>query len=223
MFLCNICTTHVLDFDFFPWFIRKILNLRGNCWCHLVLSGGGALPYVGGYQVPVKRPLFYADPTPKDLLFFIQSTPSDPLFFHFCVKFYIKIANFSALRAHFEKNSGNFNRKFANFALKFHFSTLNDPHFWESTSKKPPCFWCPHWMTPFFWRNVTPNAPYFRSPVGTSTLLSYLRPPPGVLWNVRIMWHPNSGQYCLWNVQYFAKVYLLTNKYSWWINIFSIS
>ena len=72
-----------------------------------------------------------------------------------------------------------FNRKFANSALKWHFCTLNDLHFWEPTPKKPPFFWCPHQMTPFFRRNLTPNAPYFRSPVGTCTSLSYLSAPRG--------------------------------------------
>ena len=44
--------------------------------------------------------------------------------------------------------------------------------------KNPPCFWCPHRMTPFFDEILTPNAPYFRSPVGTCASLSYLSAPP---------------------------------------------
>ena len=74
--------------------------------CHYPVSwarGGGALLYVGGYQVPVNRPPFLRRPYTQWPPFFIQSTPIDPLFFHFCIKFYIKIANFCALRAHFEK------------------------------------------------------------------------------------------------------------------------
>ena len=39
--------------------------------------------------------------------------------------------------------------KFANFAFKLHFCTLNDPHFWESTPKEP------HFFVP------TPNDPPF--------------------------------------------------------------
>ena len=38
MFLCNIRTTQVLDVDFFPWCIRKILHLQGNRWRRSVLQ-----------------------------------------------------------------------------------------------------------------------------------------------------------------------------------------
>ena len=145
------------------------------------MNPGGALPYVGGYQVPVNRPPFLRRSYTQWPPFFYSVHTQWPPFFHFCIKFYIKIANFCALRAHFEKFNdfcGNFNRKFASFALKLHFCTLNEPHFWESTSEKPPFFGA-HWhrMTPFFRRNFTPNAPYFRSPVGTCTSLSYLSAP----------------------------------------------
>ena len=146
--------------------------------------GGGALPCVGGYQVPVNRPPFFTPILHPMTPFFYSVHTQWPPFFHFCIKFYIQIANFCALRAYFEKFNyfcGNFNRKFANFALKLHFCTLNNPHFWESTSEKPPFVWCPHRMTPFFRRNLTPNAPYFRSPVGTCTSLSYLSAPPRAL------------------------------------------
>ena len=82
---------------------------------------------------------------------------------------------------------GNFNIILAEFGLKLHFCTLNDPHFWESTPEKTFFFFffflCPHRMTPFFRRNLTPNAPNFRSPIGTYTSLSYssapIRPPDG--------------------------------------------
>ena len=63
----------------------------------------GALPYVGGYQVPVNRPPFFT-PTLHLMTPFFHSVHTQwPPFFHFCIKFYIKIANFCALRAHFEK------------------------------------------------------------------------------------------------------------------------
>ena len=48
---------------------------------------GGALPYVGGYQVPVNRPLFLHCPYTQWPPFFIQSTPSDPLFSTFVSNF----------------------------------------------------------------------------------------------------------------------------------------
>ena len=53
-------------------------------------GGGGALPYIGGYQVPVNRPPFYADPTPNDPFFDSVHTQWPP-FFHFFIKFYIAI------------------------------------------------------------------------------------------------------------------------------------
>ena len=108
--------------------------------------------------------------------FFLQSTPNDP-FFNSRVKFYIQIANFRVLRTHFEKFINfvvTLTKTFEIFGLKLHFCTLNDPHF-GSPHQKRPLFWCPHRITPFFLRNPTPwpNAPYFRSPLGTCTSLSY--------------------------------------------------
>ena len=46
---------------------------------------------------------------------------------------------------------------------------------------KAPFFWCLHRMTPFFRRNLTLNAPYFRSLVGTCMSLSYLSAPRGLV------------------------------------------
>ena len=43
--------------------------------------------------------------------------------------------------------------------------------------KKDHIFWSPHRMTPFFQRNLTLNATYFCSVVGTCTSLSYLSAP----------------------------------------------
>ena len=96
-----------------------------------------------------------------------------PPFYHFCIKFYIKIAKFNDFVAILTEN-------LQILPWNLHFCTLNDPHFWESTPKKPPFFWCPHRMNPFR-RNLTLNAPYFCSLVGTCTSLSYLSAPPGTL------------------------------------------
>ena len=51
------------------------------------------------------------------------------------------------------------------------------PNFESPHQKSPNFFWCPHRMTPFFRRHLTPNVPYFRSSVGTCTSLSYLSAP----------------------------------------------
>ena len=124
-------------------------------------------------------PLFYADPTPNDPLFYSVHTQWPP-FFHFCIQFYIKIANFCALRTHFEK----FNDFVAILTENFQilpwiciFAHWMTPIFVSPHQKKSPFFWCPHRMIPFFRRNLTPNAPYFCSPVGTCTSLSYLSAP----------------------------------------------
>ena len=146
------------------------------------LGPGGALPYVGGYQVPVNRPPFFTPILHPMTPFFYSVHTQWPPFFHFCLKFYIKIANFSALRAHFEK----FNKYVAILTENLQILPWNcifahwmTPIFGSQHQKSPHFFWCPHWMTPFFRRNLTLNAPYFRSPVGTCTSLSYLSAPPG--------------------------------------------
>ena len=112
---------------------------------------GGALPYVGGYQVPVNRPPFYTNLIPNDSPFFLNPHPVTPIFL---LTYQILHTNCKFLRTSHAfwklyKFCGNFNIKFSNFGLKMHFCPLNDPHFWESTSKKST-FWSPHWMTPFF-------------------------------------------------------------------------
>ena len=125
-------------------------------------------------------PLFYADPTPNDPLFYSVHTLWPP-FFHFCIKFYIKIANFCALSPHFEK----FNDFVAILTENLQILPWNciiahwmTPIFWESTPKKPPFFLVLTPNDPLFRRNLTLNSPFFRSPVGTCTSLSYLSAPP---------------------------------------------
>ena len=83
---------------FFPTINLIRLN-RSDCKAR----GGGALPYVVGYQVPVNRPPFFTPILHPMTPFFYSVHTQWPPFFHFCIKFYIKIANFWARRAHFEK------------------------------------------------------------------------------------------------------------------------
>ena len=76
----------------------------------------------------------------------------------------------------------NFNINLANNGLKLHFCTLNDPIFGSPVHiKKIPFSWNPHPMTPFFQQNLTPNAPYFCSPLGTCTSFWYLSAPIPVI------------------------------------------
>ena len=143
---------------------------------------GGALPCVGGYQVPVNRPPFFTPILHPMTPFFYSVHTQWPPFFHFCIKFYIKIAHFCALRAHFEKFNnfcGNLNRKFANFALKLHFCTLNDPHFWESTSESPH-FLGAHTEWPLFSTKSYTECPLF-SFSGRHLYVTFIFecPPPG--------------------------------------------
>ena len=97
--------------------------------------------------------------------FLFSPHPMTP-FFHFCIKFYIQYC-------------GYFNIKFANFGLKLHFCTLNEPYLCESTPKKTPYFCSPHRITPslLLTKSYT-ECPYFSSPVGTYTSLSIIRVPP---------------------------------------------
>ena len=126
-------------------------------------------------------PFFYADPTPNDPLFYSVHTQWPP-FFHFCMKFYMKIANFLRASAHFEK----FNDFVAILTENLQilpwtciFAHWITPIFGSPQQRSPHFFWCPHQMIPFFRRNLTPNAPNFRSPVGTCMPLSYLSAPRG--------------------------------------------
>ena len=134
-------------------------------WNYRIGPGGGALPYVGGYQVPVNRPPFFTQILHPMTPFFYSVHTQWPPFFHFCIKFYPKIAFFCSLCAHFEK----FNDFVAILIeilqiLPYNciFAHRMTPIFGESTPNKPPFFWCPHRMTPSFRRNLTPNAPYYR-------------------------------------------------------------
>ena len=135
-----------------------IVRLRANKINYFVeyvswWPGGGALPYVGGYQVPVNRPPFFM-PTLHPMTPFFHSVHTHwPPFFHFCIKFYIKIANFCALCAHFEKFNdfvailtGNlqilpWNCTFAHWMTPISGSPhQKSPHFFGAHTEWPPFF-----------------------------------------------------------------------------------
>ena len=66
---------------FHPTVFSFEFSLQRNRNVQITPGGGGALPYVGGSQVPVNRPpFFYANPTPNDPHFW-ESTPKKPPFF----------------------------------------------------------------------------------------------------------------------------------------------
>ena len=66
-------------------------------------GGGGALPYVGGYQVPVNRPPFFTPILHPMTPFFYSVHTQWPLFSTFVPHFTWKLQIFCALRAHFVK------------------------------------------------------------------------------------------------------------------------
>ena len=126
--------------------------------CHLTnqavnhTGGRGALPYVGGYRLPIIRPPFYTNLTPMDP-FFLQSTPNDPLF-HFYIKFYIQVKTFSYPSHTFweikKKNCSNFNIKGNKFWLEIAFLHTEWPLFLGVNTINDPIFWSPQWIAPFF-------------------------------------------------------------------------
>ena len=135
-----------------------------------------------GYQVPVNRPQFFTPILHPMTPFFYSLHTQWPPFFHFCIKFYIKIANLSSLSAHFEK----FNNFVAILTEKLQILPWNcifahwmTPIFGSPHQKSPHFFGAHTEWPPFFDENLTLNAPYFRSPVGTCTSLSYLSDPRG--------------------------------------------
>ena len=135
---------------------------------------GWALPYIGGYQVPVNRPHSF-----MPILH-----PIAPLWSpHPMIPFSTVVSNFTCCKflhasgAFWEifKFFSNLNKK---FLLEITLLHTKWPPFWGSTSKKIPCFWSPHRMTLFFQQNLTPNAPHFCSPVGTCTVTFIFEFPP---------------------------------------------
>ena len=147
------------------------------CYLHVTPRGHSHMSV--DIKYPSIDPLFYADPTPNDPLFYSVHTQWPP-FFHFCIKFYIKIANFCALLAHFEKFNDFVAILKANSQIlpwNCIFAHWMTPIFGSPHPKSPHFFGAHTEWPPFFWRNLTPNAPYFRSPVCICTSLSYLSAP----------------------------------------------
>ena len=124
---------------------------------------------------------FYANLTPNDPLFSSVHTQCDPLFSTFVSMFACTNYKLSSRISEIYQILLYYNIHFANFGLKLHICTLNDPHFGGPHQKRSHFLGSPYRMTPFFQRNLTPNAPYFLSPVGTCTPLSYSGVPPGTV------------------------------------------
>ena len=128
----------------------------------------------------IDPPFFLNRPYTQWPPFFIQSTPNDPLFSLLYQILHKNCKFLRASRAFWEilRFCGNLNRKCANSALKLHFCTLNDPHFWEPTPKKAPIFLVPTSNDPLIFDEILHRTPpIFVSGIGTGTSLSYLSAP----------------------------------------------
>ena len=134
----------------------------------------------------IKPPFLRRSYTQWPPFFLSPHTLNDPLFPLSCQILHTKWKFLGASRAFWEIYQfwGNFDIKFTNFGLKLHFCTLNDaflhtkwPRFGGFDIKKD-LFFQPTSNDPFFQRNLTQSAPYFRSPLGTCTSLLYSRAPP---------------------------------------------
>ena len=123
MFDSEIILKSVIFIFFFSNYIPNILGLRHLEMksptrfphYHEYTTGGGELPYVGGYRPSVIKPPFLRQSYNQRTPFFFSPHPMTP-FLH-------TNSNFPALRAHLEKfkSFAASNIKFANFGLKLHF------------------------------------------------------------------------------------------------------
>ena len=97
--LCNLCFLHGLgkgSINHDTWKVSTSWSKNKNLKQGIVTPvGAGALPYVGGYQVPVIRPTFYANLTPYDPIFFYSVQTRWPLFSTFVSNLTYKLLFFS--------------------------------------------------------------------------------------------------------------------------------
>ena len=114
--------------------------------------------------------------------FFYSVHTQWPLFFHFCIKFYIKIANFCTLRAHFEKFN-NFvailTEKLQNLPLEIAFLHTEWPPFLGAHTKKAPIFLVPTPNDPLFSTKSYTECPLFSFSSRHLYVTFILECPPG--------------------------------------------
>ena len=146
------------------------LFLESYSLCLTRTKPGGALPYVGQYNLPVNRPPCLCKFYIHGPCFSLQSTPNDPLF----SKFQHKISNFSCPSCAFLIYC-QFCAKNGKFSLKFDkIFTGMTPILGSSHKRKPNFFFGFHTYDPLFsTKSYTECPSRFRSPVGTYLSLSY--------------------------------------------------
>ena len=150
-------TTNMIDMSH----LKKKKKKKKFIWIIIACSGGH-----GGHShvlVDIKclsiDPLFFT-PTLHPMTPFFHSFHTQwPPFFHFCIKFYIKIANFCALRAHFEK----FNDFVAILTENLQIMPWNYTfaHWITPISKKAPIFLVPTPNDPLFLTKFYTERPLF--------------------------------------------------------------
>ena len=115
--------------------------------------------------------------------FFFSPHPMTPFFPLLYQSSHVQITNFHAYFRNLQILL-YYNINFANFGLKLHFCTLNDPHFGGPHQKNPFFFFFFFWAhtewPPFFNEILHRMPPTFFSPVGTCTPLSYSGVPLGL-------------------------------------------
>ena len=161
-----------------------------------IRSGGGHSHMSVDIKCLSIDPLFYADPTPNDPLFLFSPHPMTPFF-----NFFSQILHRNCKFLHTEW-----------------------PPFLGVQTKKASIFLVPTPNDPFFRRNLTLNAPYIRSPVGTCTSLSYLSaPPPGIRyvteswgwWGKCLCFSPSEDYQCYWYWRTISTIY--SSPFEFWI------
>ena len=142
---------------------KKKVGIFIPCWDGYWLPGGHSHMSVDIKCLSIDPRFLRRSYTQWPPFFYSVLTQWHP-FFHFCIKFYIKIANFSALRAHFEKFNDfvqiwtenlqilPWNCIFAHRMTPIFGSPhQKSPHFFGAHTEWPPSFdEILHWTPPIF-------------------------------------------------------------------------
>ena len=168
-FRLPLSTDPIISFENSDAFVRA----ASTVFHHICIQSSPQREISGNFFMPILHPM----------TFFFFSLRSMWLFFstfvsYFTYKIILKIQIFTCiLRKIYIKMLRQFLHKICKFWLEIEFLHTVWPLFLGAHTEKNPQ--SPHRMTPFFQQNLKPNAPYFRSPLGTCTSLSYSSAPPG--------------------------------------------
>ena len=165
--------------------------------------GGGALPYISQYHLPVNRPLFLSKSYTQLPHFSPQSTPNDPIFFlNFCVKFQILCT------LHTFQKFCQFSAKNGNVSLKFDKNYTERPRVLGSSHHKRSNFVDLTPNDPLFSTKSYTECSLFPSTVGTYLSFSYSPPPLPRVWTEKMFC---SSHDALFHRNDFTRPALFTN------------